>query len=53
MNQFNEDAGQKIQYAVDELMKKGVPARTAAFAASMGYLRTFKNKPVPRSHLNE
>ncbi|WP_158068805.1 hypothetical protein [Domibacillus epiphyticus] len=50
LNQANEDAGQKIQDTVDVLMKKGVPPRTAAFAASMGYLRAFRKKGNSRSH---
>ncbi|WP_018392554.1 MULTISPECIES: hypothetical protein [Bacillaceae] len=42
MSPKNQDPGQKIQNTVDELKKKGVPPRTAAYAASMGYLRAFK-----------
>jgi hypothetical protein len=42
LSQKNQDAGQKIQNTVDELKKQGVPLRTAAYAASMGYLRAFK-----------
>ncbi|WP_173799914.1 hypothetical protein [Domibacillus mangrovi] len=42
MSPKNLHAGQKIQNTVDELKKKGVPLRTASYAASMGYLRAFK-----------
>ena len=34
-----QNTGQRIQETADELMKKGVPPRAAAFAASMGFLR--------------
>ncbi len=42
MIQSNEGAGKNIQDTVDKLMEKGVPAKAAAYAASMGYLRTLK-----------
>ncbi|WP_169818566.1 hypothetical protein [Domibacillus iocasae] len=34
-----QNTGQRIQDTADELMKKGVPPKAAAFAASMGFLR--------------
>ncbi|MFD2628923.1 hypothetical protein [Oceanobacillus kapialis] len=37
-------AGEKIEETAENLMKNGVPARTAAFASSMGYLRHLKKK---------
>ena len=37
-------AGDKIEEAAETLMKKGIPERTAAYAASMGYLRELRKK---------
>ncbi|WP_141554368.1 NAD-glutamate dehydrogenase [Virgibacillus ndiopensis] len=39
-----EGAGEKIEKTAERLIEKGVPARTAAYAASMGYLRHLKKK---------
>jgi hypothetical protein len=40
----NKGAGEMIEETAENLMKKGVPARTAAYASSMGYLRQLKKK---------
>ncbi|WP_281170930.1 hypothetical protein [Paucisalibacillus globulus] len=37
-------AGEKIEEVAETLIKKGIPDRTAAFAASMGYLREMRKK---------
>ncbi|WP_269635263.1 hypothetical protein [Oceanobacillus manasiensis] len=37
-------AGEMIEETAESLMKKGVPARTAAYASSMGYFRQMKKK---------
>lgn len=48
MSHLHEDAGKTIQNTVDKLMDKGVPAKTAAYAASMGYLRALKKPGASR-----
>ncbi|MEN2466461.1 MULTISPECIES: hypothetical protein [Ornithinibacillus] len=37
-------AGNKIEQTAETLIRKGIPERAAAFAASMGYLRELKKK---------
>jgi hypothetical protein len=37
-------AGDKIEEAAEALIKRGIPERTAAYAASMGYLREIRKK---------
>ncbi|WP_276245327.1 hypothetical protein [Virgibacillus profundi] len=36
--------GEKIEETAESLIRKGVPAKTAAYASSMGYLRHLKEK---------
>jgi hypothetical protein len=43
-NKNIDDVGEKIQKTTKELMKKGVPARTAAYASAMGYMRALRKK---------
>lgn len=43
MTNEHKNAGHHIQDTVDKLVEKGVPAKTAAYAASMGYLRALKH----------
>lgn len=44
MKNLNKNAGEEIQKTTDKLTSKGIPSRTAAYAASMGYLRNTKKK---------
>lgn len=37
-------SGKKIEETAESLMRKGIPAKTAAYASSMGYLRQLKKK---------
>lgn len=39
-----DGAGEKIEKTAEQLIKRGIPANTAAYAASMGYLRDQKKK---------
>ncbi|MEN2766862.1 hypothetical protein [Ornithinibacillus xuwenensis] len=36
--------GDKIEQTAEELVRRGIPKRAAAFASSMGYLRQLKKK---------
>lgn len=38
------DFGNQIQKVAKELQKQGFPAKTSAYAAAMGYLRSLKKK---------
>lgn len=40
---MDQTPGNKIDKATNELMEKGFPQRTAAFAAAMGYMRELKH----------
>lgn len=37
-------AGEKIEETAESLIRKGIPAKTTAYASSMGYLRQMKKK---------